>query len=138
MNRPHDQVFTRLRPSPLHGVGVFAIAPIPMGEYIFEPDDDETVFVPAKEIKELPMELARLYEDFCVLNEGIFECPSSFNRLTPAWYLNQSDKPNVAADSTLRFYALRAIGVDEELTVDYEAYSECPKKLRAKTSGIDG
>ena len=43
VKKPHEGVFTRLRSSEIHGVGVFAIADIPKGQYIFEPDDSETV-----------------------------------------------------------------------------------------------
>jgi|GEM_PF-138297 len=121
--RPHDGVYTRLKPSPIHGVGVFAIRDIPRGTYIFEPDDDKLVSVAASETKSLPANLRRLYEDFCVLKGETYECPSSLNRLTPAWYLNTSKDPNVAADSSLKFYAVRDIAKGEELTADYDAYS---------------
>jgi len=122
--KPHEGVFTRLQFSPIHGVGVFAIADIPEGQYIFEPDDSETVLVPLEDTKNLSQKLRRLYEDFCVLRDGVYECPASFNGLTPSWYLNSSSDPNVAADSSLRFYAIRDIREGEELTADYSTYSE--------------
>jgi len=121
---PHDGVYTRLKPSRVHGVGVFAIIDIPEGTYMFEPDDDDLVSVSADETKGLPAALRKLYEDFCVLNDGAYECPSSLNRLTPAWFLNTSKEPNVAADLSLEFYALRDIKAGEELIADYDAYSE--------------
>jgi hypothetical protein len=123
---PHTDVYTRLKPSPLAGVGVFAIRPIPRGTYIFEPDDDDLVTVSTKWVQALEAPLRRLYEDFCVLKADIYKCPSSFNKLTPSWYLNHSDRPNVAADRSLQFYALRDISVDEELTANYRTYSENP------------
>jgi SET domain-containing protein len=121
---PHDGVYTRLQPSSIHGVGVFAICGIPKGTYIFEPDDDDTVFVPAREVRSLPPEVRRLYEDFCVLEDEVYECPSSLNKLTPSWYLNHSKSPNVSADSSLKFFAIRDIEAGEELTADYGTYSE--------------
>jgi SET domain-containing protein len=124
MNKPHQGVYTRLQPSEIHGVGVFAIADIPKGQYIFEPDDSETVFVPSGDTEALPEKLRLLYEDFCVLKDGVYECPASFNSLTPSWYLNSSSEPNVAVDSALKFYALRDIQEGEELTADYSTYSE--------------
>ena len=66
----------------------------------------------------------RLYEEFCVLKGTTYQCPSSFNKLTPAWYLNTSKRPNVAADSSLKFYAIRDIQAGEELTADYDTYSD--------------
>jgi SET domain-containing protein len=122
--QPHDGVYTRLKPSPIHGVGVFAIKDIPKNAYVFEPDDDELVSVQADEIKGLPPDLRRLYEDFCVLKDDTYQCPSSFNKLTPAWFLNTSKNPNVAADSSLKFYAIRDIQAGEELTADYGTYSD--------------
>jgi hypothetical protein len=122
--RPHDHVFTRLAPSKKHGIGVFAIKAISKGDYIFEPDESPTVFVPSVEIVGLSTEVRRLYKDFCVLKEGIYECPSNFNQLTPSWYLNHSNTPNVAPDASLKFFAIRPIKVGEELTADYRTYSD--------------
>jgi SET domain-containing protein len=44
--------------------------------------------------------------------------------MTPSWYLNHSASPNVAADDALKFYAIRDIRAEEELTADYGSYSE--------------
>jgi hypothetical protein len=121
---PHVGVYTRLKPSGIHGVGVFAIKAIPKDTYMFEPEDDPVVSVLADETIGLPPDVRQLYEDFCVLNGDTYQCPSSLNKLTPAWFLNNSTDPNVAADSSLKFYAIRDIEAGEELTADYETYSE--------------
>lgn len=121
---PHDGVYVRLAPSKIHGVGVFAIRDIPKGAPVFGDDDAPTVRLPAAVVKRLKPEIRALYEDFCVLEEGQWTCPTSFNALTPSWYLNHSKTPNVACDDSLRFFALRRISKGEELTVDYETYSE--------------
>lgn len=121
---PHDGVFARLMPSPIHGVGVFAIRDIPRGAPVFGGDDGELVIVTVDEATVLQRELSKLYRDFCVLRGDTFECPLSFNELTPSWYLNNSKDPNVAADSSLKFFALRDIKTGEELTADYDTYSD--------------
>jgi hypothetical protein len=105
-------------------VGAFAIVDIPRGTYVFEPDDNPTFKIAADEIEALPQSVLRLYKDFCVLKDGEYECPTSFNQLTPSWYLNHSGAPNIAADSALKFYAIRDIKAGEELTADYGSYSE--------------
>ena len=120
---PHDGVFSRLMPSPIHGVGVFAIRDIPKGAPVFGADDGELVPVTADEVTVLSPALSRLYKDFCVWNGDTFQCPSSLNELTLSWYLNNSKKPNVTADSSLKFTALRDIEAGEELTADYDTYN---------------
>ena len=121
---PHEGVLTRLGPSKIHGVGVFAIVKIPEGSYIFADDDEEMIWLSKSQLKDLPKAFKKLYEDFCISKGGKYGCPRSFNRLTPAWYLNDSDHPNVAADENYNFLALRDIEEGEELTVDYDTYSE--------------
>lgn len=121
---PHHGVYTRLKPSKIHGVGVFAILPIPKGTYIFEPDDDELTSISESEVAALPDSLLLLYRDFCPKENGKYQCPSNLNRLTPSWFLNHSDQPNVAADEELKFYALRDISLDEELTSNYSTYTD--------------
>ena len=49
--------------------------------------------------------------------------------MTISWYLNEplpKQKPNVGCRSDYTFYALRDIAVGEELTVDYNTFSERP------------
>jgi hypothetical protein len=107
-------------------VGVFALRDIPKGAPIFGDDDEPTTLVPMAVVKRLKPEIRALYEDFCVLEAGQWTCPTSFNLLTPAWYLNHSKTPNVACDESLRFFALRRISSGEELTADYTSYSDDP------------
>jgi SET domain-containing protein len=126
---PHEGVFVRLKPSKIHGIGVFAIKNIPKGTYVFRDDNQRMFWVEKSKIGRLPLVIRDLYEDFCIIKERKYGCPKSFDALTPAWYLNHSEKPNVAADSQIRFYALRNIKKGEELTADYRTYSEMPDKM---------
>jgi SET domain-containing protein len=126
---PHQGVYVRLKPSNIHGVGVFAIRNIPKGTYIFRDDNEPIKWVEKQRTKGLPKAIRDLYEDFCIIKNGKYGCPKSFDALTPTWYLNHSKKPNVAADKNTRFYTLRDIRKGEELTVDYRTYSEMPAKM---------
>ncbi len=127
---PHYRVFTRLGQSRIHGVGVFAVAPIKKGTPIFFGDEDNLVWVDQKKIEKLPNAIRRLYEDFGVLKNGKYGCPRNFNLLTVAWYLNHSQDPNVRCGRDFRFYAARDIATGEELTSDYRTYSEGPEPRR--------
>jgi hypothetical protein len=134
---PHEQVYTRLGVSKIRqskkygdlspGIGVFAIRDIPKSTLIFSPDDDETVIALNSNVTGLPDNIKKLYEDFCVRDDDKFTCPVSFNKLTPAWYVNDStedNEPNVKPDESLRFFALRDIQDGEELLARYEDYSD--------------
>ena len=125
---PHFGVYARLAPSKVHqgGVGVIAIRDIEEGTYLFEPDDDDMVWIESGVVRALPAELQKLYDDFAVIRVTRYGCPNCFNRLTVSWYLNSSKTPNVACDADYKFYALRPIAAGEELTADYDAYSDAP------------
>jgi SET domain-containing protein len=121
---PHERVYARLRSSRIHGVGVVAIRDIPKGTPVFAEDDEDILWIEKKDIGEVPPAIRELYEDFCVAKGDKYGCPKDFDKLTVAWYLNHSDEPNVVADENYRFYALRDIKAGEELTADYNTYSD--------------
>jgi SET domain-containing protein len=125
---PHLKVYTRIKPSKVHGVGVFAIQLIKKGTYIFFGDNEKMAWVKDTQIKKLPRALIKLYEDFCVIkkdkNGKFYLCPRNFNVLTVAWYINNSDDPNVGCDKNFDFFALRNIRTGEELTANYSTYSD--------------
>jgi hypothetical protein len=128
---PHDGVYTRIKPSRVAsgGVGVFAICDIKQGTYLFEPDDEKVVWIPASRVNELPKQIRKLYYDFGPLKKGKYYVPTSLNKLTVAWYLNEpaeGETPNVGCDADLKFYALTDIKEGDELTVDYSGYSDPP------------
>jgi SET domain-containing protein len=128
---PHSGVYTRLRPSKIHGVGVFAIQNIKKGTYIFPEDNDRITWVDERQLRDIPTPLGRLYKDFAIIKGKKYGAPRNFDRLTTAWYLNHSKKPNVAIDRNFRFYALLYIRAGEELTVDYDTYSDPPKNTKS-------
>ena len=123
---PHQDVFTRIRPSRRGGVGVFAIRNIATGAPIFPDDNGKIVWVNKRKLDGLPPPVRHLYDDFCIIQDGgrVYGCPTSFNRLTVSWFLNSSSRPNVGCDKHYRFFALRDIKAGEELTVDYNTYNE--------------
>ena len=128
---PHEDVYTRLAKSKIHGVGVKAIRKIKKGMSIFPDDNDPITWLNEDKIRGIPSELQRLYSDFCIIrvHDKKYGCPRSFNRLTVAWYLNQpksGQRPNVGCRRDYTFYALRDIRPGEELTVDYRTFSDSP------------
>jgi|SRR5579872_851097 len=143
---PHDGLYTRLKPSPIHGIGVFAVRHIPKGTYIFPDDNEPIVWVDKKDVENLPQAMREFYEDFSIIKGNKYGSPCHFDALTTSWYLNHSNSPNVKADRQYRFYASRDIAAGEELTSDYRTYSDLPKRpsdIRAhnfthKRVGVEG
>ena len=127
MTLPHDNVYARLGPSEIAGIGVFAIVPIPEGTNIFANDRLDMIWVDEAEIAGLSDEVKRLYTDFGVARHGKLGVPKNFNLLTTGWYLNEppADAPhNLGVTRDLGFVALRDIAPGEELTTRYSDYSE--------------
>ena len=52
---PHENVYVRLGKSEIHGIGVFAIRPIPKGTDIFANDRVDLVWVDFDEAKQLDL-----------------------------------------------------------------------------------
>ena len=115
---PHSGVYVRIKPSTIQrsGVGVFAIKRIPKGEPIFSGANEEVLWVKETSIPKAGP-VRQLYDDFAIKDGEFYGCPISFNRLNPAWFLNQSKQPNALCDENLRFLAIRDISAGEEITV---------------------
>ena len=126
---PHEDVYTRIQRSEIHGVGVFAIRRIPNGTNIFQYDNSETVDINKNEIANVDGDVKKLYDDFAIISNENYKCPKNFNNLTVSWYLNDSDKShpaNVRCDKQYNFWAIRDIEKGRELLVDSSTYSEQP------------
>lgn len=126
---PHEGVYVRLGPSPVHGIGVFAIRPIPAGTDIFANDLVPLVWISKAELAAAgltPAERA-FYHDFGISRGDRVGCPANFHNLTPGWYLNEpapGAEANVASTGRLAFTARRDIAEGEELSIDYAGFSE--------------
>lgn len=125
---PHYNVYTRLKPSKIHGVGVFAIRDIPADAPVFNPEEpvEEEFIVSKKEVEKLDPEIQKLYQDFCVDQGDCFNGPDNFDLVAVAWYVNHSKNPNVKYEDD-NFVSLRKIKKGEEITADYSTYSEEPE-----------
>ena len=124
---PHYNVYTRLKPSKIHGVGVFAIRDIPANIPVFNPEEpvEEEFIVSKKEVKKLDPEIQKLYQDFCVDQGDCFNGPDNFDWVMVAWYVNHSKNPNVKYYDD-NFVSIRKIEKGEEITADYSTYSDEP------------
>ena len=114
--------FAMLKPSPLHGIGVFAITAIKKGERkIFSDHESEWIEVSKEEVDALPQHAKDLIENHCLFNETHYYVPEyGFKIFDLAVYLNHSDQPNlISINDGEYFEAIRDIEAGEELLIDY-------------------
>ena len=114
--------FIGLAPSPLHGIGVFALAEIPAGKTdLFSPPSVAWRGVPLSAIKTLPAHVRKLLDTYCLQDEEqVYLPPHGFKVVDLVHFLNHSESPNLRQrDGGDFFETLRAIATGEELTVDY-------------------
>lgn len=120
-----DNVFCRIQPSPIHGVGVFAIRPIPQGiNPMRECRSDAFEEISTADLADLPEPLQKLVKDMCPEHDGVYDVPPfSLNEIGVSYYLNHSKTPNMG-ERDGDFITLTEICSGEELTVDYGTYGE--------------
>ncbi len=119
--------YVMLKPSPVHGIGVFAIRDIPKGcRSIFSKGTGGWVRISFEEVEQLPAHSRNLIETYCLYDETHYFVPDyGFKLMDLALYLNHSSTPNIASvNEGESFEALRDISTGEELLVDYGTIAE--------------
>lgn len=106
-----------LKPSPIHGVGVFATHDIPKGTRVFGEQTNYRWY----KLDNLPFELRKYCQ---LLKEDEVRGPERFDRMEIDWYLNHSNDPNVAEIKEDYWIAVRDIKAGEELLIDYNQLNE--------------
>lgn len=121
------EMFITLQPSPVHGIGVFALCPIPKGcRTIFSKNVGEWIKLPIKEVDALPAHARNFVETYCLYDEEHYYVPDyGFKVMDMVNYLNHSSSPNVRSVNHGEYFeALRDIAEGEELLVDYGSIVE--------------
>ncbi len=121
------EIYVKAAPSPIHGVGVFAVSEIPEGATLQLWSEEELRLV-RKPVDGLLRSMVLTYG---IETEEGYWCPKDFNRAEIGWYINHSDTPNMTYSGTITLRALRRIAPGEELTVNYVElegpYHEAPR-----------
>jgi len=120
--RLREHQYCELRPSPIHGIGVFAIRAVPKGiDPLHSNFKDREIRIPKESVAGLPAGLRRLLKTFCYYDDTEFWVPSSgLNVVRLSIYLNHHKQPNLEMLKDGTFRTLRRIAPDEELTMDYD------------------
>lgn len=111
-----------LKPSPLHGIGVFAARDIPKGcRSMFSKGIGNWIPVSRQEVHALPEHSKALIENFCLYDSDNYFIPDyGFKLLDLAVFLNHAETPNIISiDDGEEFEAVRNIQVGEELLINY-------------------
>ena len=114
-------IHVRLQPSPIHGVGVFAIRNIPKNYTIF-PSNCTWKKVKKSKLKTLSKPEQKYYSDFFVSEHEYIYIPNIHPQFIDiSFYINHDNqKPNVMYDNASgAFKAIREINLGDELFYDY-------------------
>lgn len=118
--------YTRLKPSPIGGVGVFAIRNIPKDVSPFPPTKKTRwALFHTSELKDIDKEVYKMIDDFVVIEkDGTVYIPDyGLNAMDASYFVNHSKTPNLKTiDDGFTFITLRNIKKGEELTIDYGTY----------------
>ena len=116
---------TRLAQSPIHGFGVFAVAPIPKGTAVWRFEKGLDMEFSPDIAEALPAHVRTFFSHYGYLDRHVKRIILCFD---DARFVNHSDTPNVATDYAQDSYgldvALRDIAAGEELTMNYEGFEE--------------
>lgn len=112
----NETVWATLRPSPIHGIGVFAIRDIPKGTEVVPASDFRLLTLTPGELDMLHPSVRALILDRTVFNDwqSTFKVCSPNDEARLRSFMNHSDTPN--CDGAVALYD---IAEGEEITEDY-------------------
>jgi SET domain-containing protein len=126
----------RLKPSKVHGVGVFAIKDIKKGQEPFPdaPEFSGLQVVPTKEIEKIDPEVKKVIMDFYSRDEEYYYIGPTPNNIGIYAYMNHSEKEwNIELSKNKRFFvAAKDIKKSEELLTNYKQYSKFENNFHSK------
>lgn len=117
-----QHTYAMLKPSPVHGIGVFAIRDIPKGcKNIFSNNVGEWIKLPIADVEKLPNHSRQLIETYCLYDEENYFVPDyGFKLMDMVNYLNHSSTPNIISVNDGEYFeALTDIPEGAELLVNY-------------------
>jgi len=116
------ETYVAIKPSPVHGIGVFAIADIPKGSRnMFSTSLGEWIKLSFDEVEKLPEHSQNLVETYCLYDESHYYVPDhGFKIMDLVFYLNHSAAPNIVSVNNGEYFeALENIPAGTELLINY-------------------
>jgi len=117
-----QDTYVALKPSNVHGIGVFAIADIAKGcRDLFSKNIGSWIQVPIADVEKLPEHSRSLVETYCLFDADNYFVPDyGFKVMDLVNYLNHSSTPNVISVNDGEYFeALTDIPAGAELLINY-------------------
>jgi SET domain-containing protein len=117
-----QETYVALKPSAVHGIGVFAITDIPKGcRNLFSKNMGDWIKLPISDVEKLPEHSRSLIETYCLYDEEHYFVPDyGFKVMDLVNYLNHSSVPNVISVNDGEYFeALVDIAAGTELMINY-------------------
>jgi len=121
----NNHTYVMLQPSPISGVGVFALQNIPVGcrEIFSKPNiNDEWITLSKNEVDDLPSHSKFLVGNYCLYDddENYFLPAEGFKKIDLSLFINHSITPNIISINDGDYFeVIKNIEIGEELVLDY-------------------
>ena len=124
LNELAGNTWVMIKPSPIEGIGVFALQDIPKGcrsMFSKATEEEQWLTISKIEVENLPAHAKALIENYCLYDEENYFVPDyGFKKMDLVNFLNHSDTPNIVSINDGEFFeAIREIKKGEELFIDY-------------------
>ena len=123
LNELSAETYVAIKPSAIHGIGVFAIADIPKGcRDLFSKNVGNWIKLPIADVEKLPGHSRSLIETYCLYDEENYFVPDyGFKVMDLVNYLNHSSAPNIVSVNDGEYFeAIVDIPAGNELLINYE------------------
>ena len=122
LNELANNTWVMIKPSAVHGIGVFAARDIPAGcKALFSSEMGEWITVPRHEIDALPAPAGNIVETYCLYDEENYFVPANgFKTMDLSLFLNHSETPNIISVNDGEYFeTICAIKEGAELLINY-------------------
>ena len=116
------ETYVAIKPSPVHGIGVFAIADIPKGcRNMFSKSLGTWIKLSYDEVAKLPSHSQNLVETYCLYDESDYYVPDhGFKIMDLVFYLNHSSNSNIVSINHGEYFEAKVdIPAGTELLINY-------------------
>ena len=122
LNELSAETYVAIKPSAIHGIGVFAITDIPKGcRDLFSKNVGNWIKVSIADVEKLPGHSRSLIETYCLYDEENYFVPDyGFKVMDLVNYLNHSSSPNIISVNDGEYFeAILDIPAGNELMINY-------------------